>query len=73
MRQATRYDDRDRMRLGLPSLATDEDRAKAVEVSGEKTDVYKVEASKLFDVAYENVTQQMRHAAKSANFHAYYR
>lgn len=60
MRQATLYGDHDRARLGLPDLATHEDRRNAVEISGEKTDMITVEASKHYGVPYSKVTSAQR-------------
>lgn len=73
MRRATRYDDADRRRLGLLSLATQQDLARSLETSGEATDQYKVTASKIFNVPYAAVTDQMRRAAKTASFYSVYR
>lgn len=71
MRRATSYDDADR-RLDLLSLATQQDLARSLETSGEATDQYKVTASKIFNVPYSAVTDQMRRAAKTASFYSVY-
>lgn len=66
MRQATRYGDRERQQLGLHEQAGPDDLAKAVEVTGEQTDIHKVTASKMFGVHYSMVTDEMRRAGKQA-------
>lgn len=72
MNQATHYDKEARTRLGLPALASPEDRHNSLETSGTPTDLYKVEASKDFNVPYEQVTDQMRRASKAAMFYTLY-
>jgi len=72
MKQATRYDDHARKMLGLPHLATEEDKEKSLETHGVPTDEYKVLASKLFNVDYCFVTPDQRRVAKNAMYFSHF-
>lgn len=64
MKIITFYSQADRQRLGLLQMADKEDAAKSVEQSGHPTDIYRAEASKLFNTPYWLVTEQQRKMAK---------
>lgn len=49
-------------------MATEEDKFNSLEPDGQPTDPYKVEASKMFNVPYDNVTKAQRQKAKQAAF-----
>lgn len=72
MIQATEIPDRLRKQLGLLALAGLNAARGSLETNGQATDLYKVEASKLFGVPYDQVTEdQRRHAKRASFFHIY--
>lgn len=72
MKQVTEFSDRMRKSLGLPALAGVGAAKGALEVDGNPTDLYKVEASKMFGVPYDKVTETQRRLAKRASFYHIY-
>lgn len=72
MKSATMWDEEDRKRLGLLPLAREEDIRGSLEVSGHPTDIYRAEASRMFNTPYWLVTNEQRRAAKTALYYARY-
>lgn len=55
---------------GLLQEATPEDRVMSLESSGTPTDHHRAVAARLFKVAYEDVTPEMRREAKKVSFYS---
>lgn len=66
-------EDRERESQGLLRKATVEDMQNAINADGTPVDLYKVAATRLFKVAYDDVTEDQRHAAKRAAHLGMYR
>lgn len=73
MKILTYWSNSDRRHLGLLQMADHEDAAKSIEQTGEKTDIYRAEAAKLFKVDYQAVTPYQRKVAKAMMFSDIYR
>lgn len=68
MQQATTIHPILRAKWGLPALAESSDYQYSLESSGAVTDVYRVEASKVFNTPYDAVTPHQIKAIKSGFF-----
>lgn len=68
MRQATTIHPAFRQQMGLLQLAQPSDYQNSFETDGSRTDHHRALASKIFNVPYDQVTDQQRKAAKKANF-----
>lgn len=67
------YSQEERRQLGLLQMADQSDAAKSLEQSGHPTDIYRAEASKLFNTPYWLVTEQQRKVAKQVMYSHVYR